>query len=358
MYSIVETHQNEEVVLKKNKAVTIAIAILLILLGVPSALFGIIFENSIALSFGAFLTCAASVVISSRLYPEKFIFDNTHALLHIIERDGEKYSIPYSEIHDFRVGLDQRKKTTFFTVEMRKKDGSIWAFAMFANRKRAEEMVTALQNKVFLQKHSPNLSYPEALPTLKNIRTSHKNGTYIIQWKQRHSFVSFLGGYGAIFSFAMLLWNLANTFKENIVGRIFAYGFGIIIVGISILYLTYSINRIYVLEIGNELLHYYTKGLWGKGFAFDLPIYQIDSILVNMPINRAEMVIYFLSREQHERFFAMWHGEAKIENILETITFMSNLPRIDTGGFTLTEKLKLKKIIQNALSQFCTQQNI
>ncbi|MCX7677847.1 MAG: hypothetical protein N2316_01375 [Spirochaetes bacterium] len=359
MYKLASPTRKEEVVLTQRKGIALIIATLLLIFGTPIVFIGILSNSHIAAGIGIFLFCAAILVFTSHLYPKKFIFDNAHAVLRIIENDNTEYQIPYSKINDFQVGLHRRENETYFAVEMIKIDGAIWTFAMFANKQKAEKIVTALKNSVHLHAQSPSTGISSnEQPLLPNVQIIQKGSSTTIEWKQRHSIPSRIAGFGAIFSFAFILWNIAKIFTENIVGSFLSYGFAIIMVGIGCGYLFYSIGRIYVLEIGNEMVRYYTKGFFAKGLAFNIPIEQIKAVLFHMSIERADMAIYLLTDQQRQKLSQIVRGKTNIRDVFEDISFMMHLPRIDAGGFTVTEKLKLEKIIQNALSQYTVSENI
>lgn len=351
------------VVLKLRKTLSAIIMVLLFVFGSPLFLAGLLllggdefmWGGMFLTSIGIFLLCGALLILQNRQYPEKLIFDNSRALLRIVEkRDGE-YGIPYSEISNFYVGIARQKNAGYFTVEMGKKDGAVWTLAVFAGRPKAEEAVSKLERYVHLQSVSSCL--PESgSDVLDGVSRYYKDGISVIEWKQRFSLFHRIIGYAAIFAFALMLYSIVELLQVDIVGYYIAIFFALALTIYSLVYFLYSFRRVYVLEIGRGLVRYYTKGIFARGLSFDLPIDRIDSVFFNFSIQRAESVIYFLSREQRNRLIAIMRGD--VGDILDSISFMMHIPRVDMGGFTVSEKLKLEKIIQQAMREHGAKENL
>lgn len=369
MYKIIfPSAPSGELVLELRKGLSTAIAIVLFILGTPFFLAGLLLltgdefvrSGFFIAGIGLFLLCGGMLIVLNRTYPEKLIFDNVRGALRIIERKGDEAQIPYQEILDFHVGVARQKNAMFFTAEMEKKDGALWTLASYAGRSKAEEVVENLKKYVNLSsfKSAPTRSDGEAF-ALEGVNRLEKNGVTVIEWKQRFSLFYRFIGYAAIFSFALVLFGVAGWFRENIVGYYIALFVAAALLIYPAVYFLYSIRRIYVLEIGRGIVRYYTKGLFARGLSFSLPIDRVDSVIFVFSIFRAEMVIYFLSSEQRKRLLSILRGDVgDIRDIMDSISFMMHLPRIDAGGFTVSEKLKLEAIIQQAMREHGGKENL
>lgn len=366
MYSFVfpET-SGSDVVARLRKGLSVAIAVVLFLFGTPVVLVGLLLLSGnefvrggmFAAGIGLFLLSAAFLILLNRQYPEKLIFDNARGLLRIIEQKGGEYGIPYNEILNFHVGIARQKDVSYFTVEMEKNDGAVWTLAIFTGRAKAEEAVAKLQRFVHLQSASSDMpARADERHSLDGINRFEKNGVTVIEWKQRFSLFFRIVGYCAIFSFALVLFSMAGWFLGNVAGYYIALFFALALTIYPAVYFFYSIRRVYVLEIGRGLVRYYTRGFFARGLAFDLSIDRIDAVLFNFSVQRAESVIYFLSSEQKNRLSAIMHGD--IGNIMDDVAFMMHLPRIDAGGFTVSEKLKLEGIIQQTMKEHGARENL
>ncbi len=353
------------VILKLQKGLSVAIAVVLILFGFPVLLAGLLLLSGnefvqggmFTTGIGLFLLCGALLILLNRQYPEKMIFDNVRGLLRIIEQKGGEYEIPYNEILNFHIGVAYQKDVSYYTVEMEKNDGAIWTLAIFSLRAKAEEIVSKLQSYVHLQSVSSSTpARADEAHSIDGINRFEKNGVTFIEWKQRFSLFFRIIGYCAIFSFALVLFSIASWIGNNPVGYYLALIIALVLTIYMAIYFLYSFRRVYVLEIGRGLVRYYTRGLFARGLSFDLPIDRIDAVLFNFSVRRGESVIYFLSSEQKNRLSAIMHGN--IGNIIEDISFMMHLPRIDAGGFTVSEKLKLEGIIQQAMQTHGAKQRL
>lgn len=357
-----------EVVLKLGKTLSAVIAVVLLLMGTPFFLAGLLLLSGdefvqggmFSAGIGLFLICGALLILLNRQYPDKLIFDNARALLRILEQKGGEYTIPYGEIADFHVGVARQKNVGYFTVEMEKKDGAVWTLAIFTGRAKAEEAVAKLKRFVHLQSASSGTpARGEGAVVPAGITRFERDGVSVIEWKQHFSFFFRIVGYAAVFAFALVLFSIAGWFRENVVGYYMALFVALVLTIYPAVYLLYSIRRVYVLEIGRSLVRYYTKGLFARGLPFELPIDRIDAVLFNFSVQRSESVIYFLSREQRSRLLAIMRGDVgDISNIVDSISFMMHLPRIDAGGFTVSEKLQLEGIIQQAMKEHGAKENL
>ncbi len=351
-----------DIVLKLRKTGSTVIAVVLLCMSIPFLLSGIlcaIAGESMAggmffIGLGLFLLCGALLLLMNRQYPEQLIFDNARAQLRIIEQKGAESTIPYGEISNFHVGI-ARQENVYFTVEMEKKDGAVWTLAIFADRAKAEEVVSKLMHYVPLQS-APSGTPVSGSGTLDGINCFEKNGISVIEWKPRVSFSFQIVGYAAIFAFVLILFSITGWMRKFTIGYYVALFVGLALTLYTVFYLVYSIRRVYVIEIGRGVVRYYTRGLFGRGLSFDLPIDRIDAVLFNFSIQRAESVIYFLSEEQRKRLGAIMRGD--VGNILDSISFMMHLPRIDARGFTVTEKLVLEGIIQRTMSEHGARANL
>ncbi|HPA71114.1 MAG TPA: hypothetical protein PKY31_02515 [Spirochaetota bacterium] len=346
------------VVLKRKYGLQRFLGITLLVLGVPVFLSGLLFlladegdmhGSVLWTGIGLFLLSAGVLVFTQVQYPDTFTFDNGLGALVIAEkgRRGATACVPYADIAGFRVRAHRQDNGVMHAVEMEKRDGACWAFLFFRGEQGAREACDLLSRGVNLDAASVPLPAAEEAPG--GISVADRGGVKIITWKKSQSFTGFVAGYALISGFAMAIFGSGPMVEKNRFAYFIAAGFAAVVVIMALVNLVYAVRRRYVVEVGNGLFRYYTTGLALKGLSFSRPLTEIDSILFNFSVRRGETTLHVLSREEREKLLAVTRGEVALGDIIASVSFMARVPRVDTGHLGVPGKLRLEKIIQDAV---------
>jgi len=325
---------------------------LLTLLGTPVLILGLLVfiggEGSphvpfLVTGFGLFLLSAGILVFTQVWYPDMFTFDNERASLIVREKGkrGREYRLPYGEIAGFRVRLHRYDNSSWFALEMEKRDGASWVLAEYSDRKKADDALDLVNGSLDLA--APGAFREDVAEMPPYIGVTEKGGATVISWKKRQSLLAEAAGYLCIGGFSMAIYGMA-PYADNRAAYFAALVFVSLVSALAVFYLFYNINRRYFVEVSSHSLKYYTRGLLFHGLRFEKPMSSIDAVLFHFSLRKGDTVIHVLSAEERERLSSITRGEISAGDIIDAVTFMAKVTRIDAGGLDITGKMHLEEI--------------
>ncbi len=356
-YTIDEKKSNPgRLVLRRRRITEIILSIILMVLGLPFFLAGLLMltePGSSAFFFSGIglLFCSFSFILTTQIkLPENLIFDNITGHLKIKESGSgkEEYTaFSYGEIRNITRRLHNRGESTFHVVELEKKDGAFWTLYQSSSEKKAEKVLAEIKKNVNLEKRGENPK-PDGLQ--RNFLTKREGKSSEVRWKMRKSFSRNILSILVISSFSLMFYGM-DSFIESETAYSIGVLFIVAVASLFIFFSFYNTGRIHTVAINSTLLRYSSTGLFSRNRGFNIPLSAIDAVLFNFSTNMLENSIYIMKKSETEVFQRVKRGNIDLMDIKKALLLLLNIKKINTGVLTVREKIELESIIQELIRE-------